>query len=129
MNITLNIQADSPEELRQAITGLAAFGGIVPAQAVAQTTAEKPSRTRTKPAEPVQSDPEPTKEDEVLETIEHDDTPVPTVVELRAKAQEAGKTPDDKKAIKALLDKYESKSISDVPEDKRAAFLAGLESI
>lgn len=52
---------------------------------------------------------------------------IPTVVELRAKAQEKGKNPEGKKAIKALLDKIGSKSISDIPEEKRAAFLCELE--
>ncbi|MED0670617.1 hypothetical protein P4S95_10430 [Aneurinibacillus aneurinilyticus] len=54
---------------------------------------------------------------------------VPDVVELRAKAKEKGSTAEGKKAIKALLDKFGSKSISDVPEEKRAAFLAALEEI
>lgn len=54
---------------------------------------------------------------------------VPTVVELRAKAQEKGKTVEGKKAVKALLEKYGSKSISDVSEDQRVAFMAALEDL
>lgn len=54
---------------------------------------------------------------------------IPTVVELRAKAQEKGATPEGKQAIKSLLDKYESKSISSLPEEKRAAFMADLEAL
>ena len=54
---------------------------------------------------------------------------IPTVVELRAMAQLKGGTADGKKAIKALLNEFESKSISDVPEDKRAAFLQKLEAL
>ncbi|MFB5192768.1 hypothetical protein [Alicyclobacillus fastidiosus] len=53
----------------------------------------------------------------------------PSVVDLRAKAQEKGATSDGKKAIKALLNEFESKSISDVPEEKRAEFLARLEDL
>ncbi|OIJ17076.1 hypothetical protein BKP37_00615 [Anaerobacillus alkalilacustris] len=54
---------------------------------------------------------------------------VPSVVDLRAKAQEKATSPEAKKAIKALLDEFESKSISDVPEDKRVEFLARLEDL
>lgn len=54
---------------------------------------------------------------------------IPTVVEIRAKAQEKGKTPEGKAAIKELLNKYESKSLSTVPEEKRAAFIKDLEAI
>jgi hypothetical protein len=53
----------------------------------------------------------------------------PTVVELRAKAQEVGTSSEAKKAIKALLDKFEAKSISSIPEEKRADFLAELDLI
>ena len=44
-------------------------------------------------------------------------------------AQQKGGTADGKRAIKALLNEFESKSISDVPEDKRAAFLVKLEAL
>lgn len=54
---------------------------------------------------------------------------IPDIVELRAKAQEKGKTPEGKKAIKALLEKYGCRSISTVPEEKRAEFLAELEAL
>lgn len=54
---------------------------------------------------------------------------IPSVVDLRAKAQEKATSVEAKKAIKALLDEFGSKSISDVPEEKRAAFLAKLEEL
>ncbi|TVZ81260.1 hypothetical protein FB379_11759 [Aeribacillus composti] len=57
------------------------------------------------------------------------DEPVPSIVELRAKAQEKGKTPEGKQAIKALLQKYGCKSISTVPEEKRAEFMAEVEAL
>lgn len=66
------------------------------------------------------------------ETKKEEDAPsenVPSVVDLRAKAQEKAKTAEAKKAIKALLDEFESKSISDVPEEKRVDFLAKLEEL
>lgn len=52
-----------------------------------------------------------------------------SVVDLRAKAQEVGKTQEAKKAIKELLTKFECKSISDIPADKRADFMKGLENL
>lgn len=93
---------------------------------------EKPKRNRTAP-----KNEEPTKPDSEEDKSDADDQSdddgnveeIPTVVELRAKAQEVGTTPEAKKAIKALLDKYESASISNVPEDKRSAFMAELGKI
>jgi hypothetical protein len=135
MNITLNIEAGNPVELHEAITGLAGImGGTVTPQ---KSEKSKPSNRATKP-----SDPKPATElnhSEEAETPSNEDmsgddttgveteaAEIPTVVELRAAAQAKGGTPEGKKAIKALLDKFESKSISDVPEDKRAAFLTAL---
>ncbi|GLG01708.1 hypothetical protein Alches_17480 [Alicyclobacillus hesperidum subsp. aegles] len=54
---------------------------------------------------------------------------IPSVVELRAVAQTKGATPEGKKAIKELLNEFGSRSISEVPEDKRADFLARLEAL
>ncbi|GIM47004.1 hypothetical protein DNHGIG_25530 [Collibacillus ludicampi] len=136
MNITLNIEASSPAELQEAITGLAGIvGGAVSPQPDAPTVStqeepEKPKRTNRTTTKPdKQQDPEPANEPEDKNAESPEPENVPTVVELRAKAQEKGKTPEGKKAIKALLEKFESKSISDIPEEKRAAFLAALEEL
>jgi hypothetical protein len=139
MNIKLNIEAGSPAELQEAVTGLAGImGGVVAPQPAAVTTedaTEKQKRSRKQEKQPAT---EPEKVDEKQDSSAADETDhtaddateyVPTVVELRAKAQEKGKTPEGKKAIKALLDEFGSKSISDVPEEKRAAFLAALEAL
>lgn len=56
-------------------------------------------------------------------------TDAPTVVDLRAVAAEKGKSAEAKASIKALLQEFGAASISTVPEDKRAAFLAQLEAI
>lgn len=61
-------------------------------------------------------------------TKQNTDT-IPTVVELRAKAQEKGKTPEGKQAIKALLEEFGSRSISEIPEEKRNAFMVALEEL
>ena len=137
MNITLNIVAGSPAELQEAIAGLAGIvGGVVaPQPNVVMEEPEKQKRSRKQEKQPAT---EPEKVDEKQDSSAADETDhtaddateyVPTVVELRAKAQEKGKTPEGKKAIKALLDEFGSKSISDVPEEKRAAFLAALEAL
>lgn len=92
------------------------------------------SETKTDPVktEPVQTEGSPKITDPQKDSPEQtgtDTTVIPTVVELRAKAQEKGTTPEQKQSIKTLLDKYESKSISSLPEDKRAAFLVDLEAL
>ncbi|SDG48400.1 hypothetical protein [Desulfosporosinus hippei] len=138
MNITLNIEATSPMELQEAISGLA---GIVGGAVVTQPKQEKTKRSTSGTNKP-DKDPEPetgsNTTDETPDNVpeNNEGTPdqgetekVPTVVELRAKAQEKGTTPEGKKAIKALLDEFGSKSISDVPEEKRAAFLLKLEAL
>lgn len=138
MNITLNIIAGTPGELQEAIAGLAGFAsGTVVSQS---EKSEKQSRTTVQKSEkrpspdPVESGKEESQETPNSETgdtpnTETETEEIPTVVELRAAAQEKGKTPEGKKAIKALLNEFESKSISDVPEEKRAAFLHKLENL
>lgn len=135
MNITLNIVASDPTELREAIAGLAGIvtGAPVPTQEKKRTSKEIPKPEKQPDPDPEkQSEIESTTESQILEETPEDPTEtkeIPTVVELRAAAQLKGQTPEGKKAIKALLDKFESKSISDVPDDKRAAFLTGLEEL
>lgn len=103
--------------------------------------AEKPARGRSaaKASEPAKGTPTTSEEPKgethgesdsaPVEDKPAEESPAPTIVELRAKAQEVGITPEVKKAIKTLLDEFKSKSISDVPEEKRAAFLARLEDL
>lgn len=130
MKISLHIEADTPQELQEAISGLAAVH--VPSRGQA-TTETKQTKRNTTPKEEKKP-----KEEQVVEketpvdqeaTSEADQQDTPTVVELRTVAAEKGKTAEGKKAIKALLDKFESKSISTVPEEKRAAFLVELEAL
>jgi len=153
MNITLNIEAGNPIELQEAITGLAGImGGAVapqpklekakpnskgttkpekqPDQVIEPTVTEeapedKPDQV-VEPDVPAEETPEETAVEETPETVPE---VIPTVVELRAAAQTKGGTPEGKKAIKALLDKFGRKSISDVPEDQRTAFLRELGDI
>lgn len=133
MNITLHIEAANPAELQEAIAGLA---GITNSPVVApKSEPEKTKRTSRVTADPdKQPDPKQNVEsDAPKETVE--ETPdlgteeIPTIVELRAKAQEKGTTAEGKKAIKALLDEFECKSISNVPDEVRAAFMQKLEAL
>ena len=144
MNISLNIEAGNPLELHEAITGLA---GIMSSTVTPQTESEKvkrPAKGATKTSDPKSTTelgssggeaanaPDTVTEEAAEERVPSTETEtaeIPTVVELRAAAQTKGGTPEGKKAIKALLDKFESKSISDVPEDKRTAFLQALEDL
>ncbi|MHB1651641.1 MAG: hypothetical protein ACYCVD_04080 [Desulfitobacteriaceae bacterium] len=135
MNITLNIVAGSSAELQEAINGLASLAVITGGAVAPKSETEKPKRgnkVTTQTETPSENEPgvesgavEDTGEtapDKVEENI-------PTVVDLRAKAQEKGGTPEGKKAIKALLDAFGSKSISDVPEERRTEFLQKLGEI
>jgi len=131
MSIQIIINGDSATEALHELSTLAAgfTGGNVVALPV-KAQVEKPKRPAgVKPEPEKEADPEPVQESENEDSTPDDsDVPIPSLVELRAKAQEAGKAAG-KPAIKALLDKYNSASITDVPEDQRAAFLAALEAL
>lgn len=134
MNITLNIVAGNSAELLEAINGLASLGVVPGGAAAPKSEPEKPKRNNKVTAQTEKPETEPVVESGAAEDTS--ETPsdkveenIPTVVDLRAKAQEKGGTTEGKKAIKALLDAFESKSISDVPEDRRAEFLQKLGEI
>ncbi len=127
MRIYFNIEADSPSEVMEAIKELAAAGVVHTQAKQGDLESKKNTAPRnTKPAAPAKV-PEPVTE----EPTEDDTAPteaeaIPTVEELKKAAVEKGKTPEGKAAIKKLLTQFESPSISAIPEDKRAAFLAAL---
>lgn len=121
MHITIDVNVKAPE-LVQAIQML--MGTVkVPATGI-KTPAQSGSAQSAVKDEPIQThspdpDPEPTAEPENI----------PTVVELRAKAQEKSKIADGKKAIKELLEKFGCTAISKVPEESRAALMVELEAL
>ncbi|WP_025848726.1 hypothetical protein [Paenibacillus ehimensis] len=131
MSVLIQINGENAGEAIKELSALAAgINGQAAAPAATQE-APKPSRGRaaTKPTSAAAEE-EPKNESAESNTVQEDeDGPAPTVVELRAKAQEVGTTPEAKKAIKALLDEFGSKSISDVPEARRSAFLKRLEEL
>ncbi|EJL44001.1 hypothetical protein PMI08_02119 [Brevibacillus sp. CF112] len=143
MSVQISINGDNAAEAVKELASLAAHFTLVPV-AIAAAPAEaqqeeRPKRQRSaRQSEPAADKPTaaPAQEPEVGEVGGDpaddasegtgDDSggdPIPTIVELRARAQEIGKTAEGKKAIKALLDKFGSKSLSDLPEEKRAEFM------
>lgn len=140
MPVNIHISGENAGEALKELSAFAAhlFGGqaLVGASAAETPKVEKPARTdraaakkeveAAKKETAVAADPDPADEqpEEPVETIQ-----LPTVVELRAQAAEVGKTAQGKAAVKGLLDQFESKSISDVPEVKRLAFLKALEDL
>lgn len=120
--IQITLQAATAADAKQLVQDLAGtMSGMADARIPAETTVstvepEKSRQQRTVKVKPVSK--------EIEEDVE-----IPSVVELRAKAQEIGKDPAKKPKIKELLNKYGSPNISEVPEEKRAAFMAELEAL
>lgn len=143
MSIQIVINGENADEAIRELAVLSAgiAGRITPAESVptpetpktehaARNAGTKPEPAKAPPAAPPESQDESGDiESEPDDDPDVTDEPIPTVVELRAKAQEIGKTSEGKKAIKDLLNKFGSKSISDIPENKRAAFLRALEEL
>lgn len=135
MKIHISIEAESPIELMDALKKLSADSAP---QTVDKPREAEPKKPRTaKPAEPRQPETAPTEDAATPPTPAADPAPdiepeavnVPTVVELRAAAQEKGNSPEGKKAIKDLLNRFGSPSISALRDDQRAAFMAALEEL
>lgn len=127
MPVQITITGENAQEALREIGGLSA--GLVGAAA---PVVDKPARTakavtkpvETKQEEPVQTEVEPTQE----KTGSTDDPVEVTVEDIRAKAAEVGQA-GKKDEIKALLGEFKVKTISSVPAEKRAEFLAALEAL
>ncbi len=125
--IQITLQAATAADAKQLVQDLAGtMSGMADARIPAQTDVStvEPEKPRRHVAEKEASK----KIKEEVATVS-DDVEIPSVVELRAKAQEIGKDPAKKPKIKELLNKYGSPNISEVPEEKRAAFMAELEAL
>ena len=132
MSVLIRINGENAGEAIKELSALAAgINGQATAPAPTPEAPKAPrGRAATKPTSAAAEEDQPKNESAECDTVqEEEDGPIPTVVELRAKAQEVGTTPEAKKAIKALLDEFGSKSISDVPEPRRSAFLKRLEEL
>lgn len=122
MSIQVTISANSADEVVQLVQDLASVLPGMNPNSVPPKTEVSTLNPETEKVDPgVKTQPEPESETKQIDS--------PNVVDIRKVAQQKGKTPEVKKAIKALLDEFGSKSISDVPEEKRAAFLARLEEL
>jgi len=137
VEFTINVNIKVPDEIVSVLQDLASallVNGTTHAAAAVAAVSGQATEQHTTPAQEdrPKRQQRTQKRDEPEQRVESDEpqkVEVPTVVELRAKAQSAGATADAKKAIKALLDKFGSKSISDIPEERRADFLAELDSV
>jgi hypothetical protein len=136
MSVQIHINGDTAgEAIQEFATLAAAFTGSAPAEA-SEPKAKQAAKKPAKPGETKPEDTDPESEPVTGDSVEEDfaeendgSEGIPTVVDLRAIAAEKGKTPEGKKAVKALLDQFGSKSISDVPEDKRLKFKTALEKL
>ncbi|MNW51691.1 hypothetical protein D3C74_291830 [compost metagenome] len=121
------------ENATQAIEEFATLSAAFVGQAPITAVTEEPKPRQRRAASITKKD-EPTPESQVEntgtdESEQNEGVEIPSVVELRAKAQEVGQDAKKKPKIKELLNKYDSPNISEVPEDKRAAFMAELEDL
>lgn len=142
--IQITLQAANAADVKQLVHDLAGtMSGMtnndIPSEtSVSTVQPETPSRTRrttkkeepkTKPTDTSVEDTTDSDAEEFLESAEGD-AEIPSVEALRAKALEVGKTTaNGKQAVKALLDKFECSSISNVPDEKRLAFMTELEKL
>ncbi|PYI57050.1 hypothetical protein [Paenibacillus flagellatus] len=118
MSVQITINGGDAAEAVKELSALASH--LVPAPGSIPAPAAAPDAKSTSAPDTDDAD-----EDEE----ESESEKVPTVIELREKAAVIGKTAEGKKAVKALLTKYESNSLSEVPEKKRTAFLKELEKL
>ncbi|WP_438449366.1 hypothetical protein [Gorillibacterium sp. sgz5001074] len=140
MPVQIQINGENAAEAIKELAVLAAGlnGSVATPESKATPATPKQERQSRKNQEQAKLEPEPAEERQLTnaemneqldrdlpgEDTEEEEGPIPTVVELRAAAQ--GR---DREKVKALLQKFESKSISEVPENKRAAFMKELESL
>lgn len=128
--IQIILQAANAADVQQLVHDLA---GTMSGQSASWIPEQQPKRPQ-KAAEPERKETkvdveaiEKEIEEEATAATQENDIPTPEV--LRAKAQELGRDAAKKPKIRALLSKYGSPNVSEVPEDKRAAFLADLEAL
>ncbi|MCM3494533.1 hypothetical protein M4D52_13915 [Paenibacillus lactis] len=132
VQITINGE-NAAQAIEEFATLSAAFGGsAAPAPATQEVTKQRTTRKssevkKEQPKEEPEKDPSQNVADP--DDFDGEDIEIPSVVDLRAKAQEVGKDPKKKPAIKKLLEEFDCKAVSDVPEEKRIAFMAALEEL
>ncbi|KZS48100.1 hypothetical protein AWU65_20300 [Paenibacillus glucanolyticus] len=131
VQITINGE-NAAQAIEEFVTLSAAFGGATPSDAPVKEEVKPRQRKahETKKEESkVETEQDSAPDEGAVDSQPNEDEDIPTVVELRAKAQEVGKDPKRKPEIKKLLGEFESAAISDVPEEKRKAFMVALEAL
>ncbi|MEI7027132.1 hypothetical protein [Paenibacillus sp. y28] len=133
MSIEIIIKGDNAAQAHQEFVGLhALFTGSANVAAPAAQEVSKASKPRQERSKSETVKEEPTVKQAVQEESQDENAaggPVPTVVDLRAKAQEVGAKDGGRAAVKALLEQFSSKSISDIPDGQRVAFMEELEAL
>ena len=125
MSVTININGENATEVLHELRDLAAgLGGTVTPVQEEKPESKPAKRSTEKKATKIEDVAEPVKESEDV-SADKTTEDVPTVEELRAKAQAV----EDKAAVKALIKEFGAKNITTIPEDRRAEFLARLEEL
>ena len=126
MAIEITITAKSAKEVVALVQDLAeVLPGMDPEKIPASTKVSTIEETKPEP----EPQPEPESNQEQQEEPAAAKDRIPDIVEIRKLAMEKGATPEGKEAIKELLKKFGCRNISSIPEEKRVAFLEGLEAI
>lgn|SRR5690606_15455295 len=126
MAIEITITAKSAKEVVALVQDLAeVLPGMDPEKIPASTKVSTIEETKPEP----EPQPEPESNQEQQEEPAAAKDRIPDIVEIRKLAMEKGATPEGREAIKDLLKKFGCRNISSIPEEKRVAFLEGLEAI
>lgn len=140
MSVQIIINSETAEEALLKIAALAAgltTGRVEPITIPAPAAEpEKPKRQRQAKPETVKQPEPPAEEDDQADDVEEhleqqdagDDEEVPTDVDLRAAASEAGKRVGAAQ-VKGLLNKYGVPNVTAIPASDRRAFLGDLEGL
>ncbi|WP_342416246.1 hypothetical protein NST83_01075 [Paenibacillus sp. FSL R10-2782] len=130
MPVQINITGEDANQAIEEFAILsAAFTGVQAPTVQPTPQEDKPKRNRTTAPKPEpKEDPNP---DKVSNEVQEDGKKIdiPSVLELREAAAGVGSTPEAKAKIKALLDQYEARNLSAVPDDQKVGFLAALKAL
>ncbi|BBH19796.1 hypothetical protein Back11_11410 [Paenibacillus baekrokdamisoli] len=140
MSVQIHINGETAAEAVKELSILAShFTGnsAAPIAAAVETAKPEKAARQTKPAKQAEVEAPATQEaaenekelDEAISDMpEGEGATIPTVEDLRANAAEVSKA-GKQAGVKALLSAIGASSISTIPEDKRADFLAALEAL
>lgn len=130
MEYTLTVKSDNPKELASLLIAIDDFNRAVDRAGTAKAELAKATNSpKAAKEQPVKQQPAPaeTAQEEQPAKIEAD-KPISNTV-LREKFQVIKDKPGIREKVVALLGKFESKVLTDVPQDRRAEFIAELEKL